>query len=407
MEYEVKRSTALVSGFLLLVTLLGVVVVILMKQADRGDDYTAKLIEEAENQEPKVFSIMYGDVSDGDAYAIAEPEEELGGRLHLTLVDSSKVTNLEEFIPHEMYELSVAEESVPRLLQEFTGVGLTTNVRESDGSLVLSALMPVVTTEEFNVNSVYHPEIALLRNGEFKQLSATTTHETVDILRKRTPRIANTSDRVIYSAQVSRYKGEELDLASPILPFDRWKVYLTDTDGTDAFVTSGAHAVWSRDDRFIFFLREDGLYVKRMDVEEGVENRIITPTDEYSGFQYDSHMQIDETGTYLFINDETSNLYDASSKVLIYRIEYSDSGLPSATLVSELATENGRLYWPVVSPGGRYLAAYAVDSLSTGRFLDRENKRVLVYDLKERKVVREFSLEDYLVHYTILSDWVR
>lgn len=363
------------------------------------------------NQRPLQFSINV-DSEIGEAsifYEAKNTEEELGGRIHMTLVDVNAYPQQQgELAALQMYEYVPGTSTKPTPIPDINSIAFMSDRRTADNMTVFGSFAPLFkldSTADLNTDRVlatHSPQIFVKHEGDAQQISTTTALPSGEqIARKRTPKIAHNSDRVVYSAQTNNPDGS----MRGVYPLNTWHILQTDTETReDTYVTSGAHAVWSSDDEYIFFVRADGIYAKKMTSEDGLEGRIIPAPNEFDGLRYDTQLQISNDGNYLIFNYLTyaNNGTKVDAFVEIHEIGQSQtSELPETELVYKLHIENGMVFWPVLSPEGRYMTLQLAESTNPNAFTV-ESQRIAVFDIVSGEIVEEISFDgfDFLSAFT-------
>lgn len=406
-----KRTTSYIFGIvlLLILTLLGALIAHLYIQ----DIMTGDMDAQTENRESETREFLVEPALIEQTYEPQNNEEALDGVIHMTLTSTSETSDRpSKLLPLQIYEYrpGSSTKNVQRT-SDLNYIAYTPDRRSSDGALVFGSLSPLIPSdipatdlEISNVLATRTPQIYIKSGTEIEQISTTTeTPSGNTIVRKRTPKIANTSNEVVYSAQAIEGGGQ----LPSVYPLDTWSIFKTNADTKkDEFVTSGAHAVWSQDDTHIFFVRSDGIYAKKTGVEVGAESRVISVPDGLENFRYDTQLQISADGNYLVFNHLNHRLENRQVGMLvsIYKLNYSEGFFPEAVLAHQIHIENGMVFWPILSPEGRYLILQVSEStdLDTVTF---KRPRVSLFDARTGREIEEIALEGFDFHNTYVTSW--
>ena len=145
------------------------------------------------------------------------------------------------------------------------------------------------------------------------------------------------------------------------LPEDQ-KIYITDLDGNERFLTNGAHPMFLPGDKFVLVLKNDGLYM--VSVENGVSSVVIKGGSAFT------------TMKLAFSKNRNMLVWtNFPNEVLIFKLSWdSSSGYLNHFLYKKILAG---AFWAVFSPDGRYLA---IQEAKNGNPPARA--RIVVYDLK-------------------------
>ena len=164
-----------------------------------------------------------------------------------------------------------------------------------------------------------------------------------------------------------------------------WKVYITDLDGREFFISNGIYPKWSPNGGYVLFMKNDGLYVHDINRREG-GNKVWNTDDGlmYTGMKLD----VSPDGKMIALSN-----VDKGKVVLIEVLSWYPFGLEMKEEISSYS------FWPTFSSDSSYLAIQEVDGLNL------LNPRLVVYDLDtlEREVV--LNLRGYIQEAMFISDW--
>lgn len=350
-------------------------------------------------------------------YEAANSAEQLTGTLHLTLLNSAEFEDDPQvpgaLLPLSLFQYRFAGGPLEKVAD--TEFHDTLSVREVDRAVAYVAPVPKVSYRDFPGYDALVPGVYFERGTGVtvfseKQLPAGY------IVDKRNPRIANTTDAVVYAGQLN----ETAYFPLPVTPPGNWHAFIADPGtGAERVLTHGTHPVFTADDQYVLVGREEGIYAVEVaaalehpyvpatepselpaaEVTEARSGTLLIPAGEIP-LQYGNQFQLSENGRYLSVNFFNPRTSDGAPhhRVEVYEI-FTSSSQPSAAKVAEVQFRNSMVFWPTLSPEGRYLAVQVADGA------ERENPRVEVYDLTTGGIAAQISLSEFNFDYAFLTDW--
>lgn len=289
-------------------------------------------------------------------------DEGPGGNLHLTLI------GFEADARASLYQLDPQSQKLT-LTKGDANYNLTESVSRTQD---LKAYMSVVS--ENLIEGISMPQL-YVQKGNSAPLQITTSQT----YQKRLPRLNSLGDRIAFMAQADK---SELSMSL----YD-WSVYVTDFDGNETNVGTGAYPHWLPDGVSLLVLRSDGLHL--IDTETNTQTKVWSTV-----------------GGDVLLNTKIS-LADDGSKIAW---SAPDLGTVSIIEVTSWGPFEGRLthtinthaFWSAFSPGGDKLALQAVDwdTLRTD-----PKPRVEMYDLETKQQMVLFDLKDFDQTEMYITDW--
>lgn len=219
------------------------------------------------------------------------------------------------------------------------------------------------------------------------------------IINRHLPRWSNNGNYYLYSGQEENI-GDVDDIGS-------WKIYVGDiASGEPRYFADGYGAVWVLDDQYIMYMTEEGLVSKRFepgtsDYSRITENVLI---QDPSGLRFSraNQLGVGLDGEYLAVSFPSAR-ESGESRVGIYRIAEVD-GLVQIHLASFVVLRNELPFWPLFSPGGRYLSLQ-IKRLDTESIALLGETAIVIYDLLEREFIQQVGLDTFHFDYLFNTDW--
>jgi Tol biopolymer transport system component len=295
--------------------------------------------------------------------------EELDGRIYLSLVP-----NQEGFF-QRIYYYDFQTEELHRFEGEFN----------SDQSPITHMITSVFSPNRDKiafVGSRFDDQIAnqvYLVNPDGSDVEPITNSASV----KRNPDWSPDGNRLVFEV-VPEGVGPDT-----ILP-EEWKIYLTDLEGNEVFVTNGLFPKFSPDGTKLLILKNDGLNLYDLQDPTFSSRELLVPISEgfSSGVMKLGLSNDRQMFAWTFPNER--NVY-------VYRIH--SWGLeeepPSAALVTTLTS---RAFWPVFSPDNQYLALEEIET-------SFERPALVVYKIATGERIKLYDLSNFYQESMWLNEW--
>ncbi|MEK7178915.1 MAG: hypothetical protein AAB727_01525 [Patescibacteria group bacterium] len=176
-----------------------------------------------------------------------------------------------------------------------------------------------------------------------------------------------------------------------------WGIYVTDLNGNERRVTSGAYPHWSPAGDALIFLRDDGLYVYNFLSKRNI--KVYSLSEEH--VKINTKLGVSGDGSLLALSNPNT------ADVSVFKIiSWNPFQMQLIKRLSE-RTPDGSVtdfYWPVFSPDNRYLALQATERDVASRAFPK-NPRIVVYELSDFKQKVIGSLGGFNFDLAFTTDW--
>lgn len=201
---------------------------------------------------------------------------------------------------------------------------------------------------------------------------------------KRNPKISPDGKKIAFAATVADYVDSD--------GFDpqKWNIVVYDIASEDFdIVANGMMPMWGPESRYLLFFNENG--VNLFDETKSSIKSVIGINGEYGG---QIKVNVSNSGWRLAWTTPSTG------ELILYDISSYD---PFSAVISKRVSVSSDtdLYWPVFSPGDRYIAVQAAD----GERNDLSNQRLLVYDVVDDAFSEIRSLKEFDFLRLFTDDW--
>ncbi len=323
--------------------------------------------------------------SSNDGYVPQNSAETLSGGVYMTLTNE-----LDQHGDPQLYRYDVGTDTIQETLPQAHDRSPFTAHHSSSGEVVFAG--------EVHGGGHYDTGIYGFIDGDIRLLVEPSAHKAGHrYAESRGPQLNSDGTMVVYQALAY----DDVGIYSQLLrEVDRWGIYAGLTDRQNAeplLLTNGAHPQWARDDQYIVYVAASGIYA--YDIAKTTDQLLVTPSSEEQNFGYNTQISLSEDKNHMVINRFVYEGDTPVSLLEVYRLVYGNESL-SAERVYQMRFVDSSLFWPVLSPEGRYLAVQQYETLS------RRLPRVLLIDLVDSEILREVSLEGYDVNAAFIDGWL-
>lgn len=168
---------------------------------------------------------------------------------------------------------------------------------------------------------------------------------------------------------------------------DDWSVYVTDLEGREKRLGSGAYPQWSPDSKKLIFLRSDGLHL--YDLEKRTEAKVWGMTNGPAVLRMG--IDVSRDGSLLAWSAPKDH------KVFLAKI----SSWDQFQIEIYKTIDNIFAFWPIFSPDSRYLAMIIGDENGKSVL----NPYAAICHIEDLKVQKVLDLSDYFTSSMTLTDW--
>ena len=173
-----------------------------------------------------------------------------------------------------------------------------------------------------------------------------------------------------------------------------WEIRVIDLNSRkEQVVVNGIRPMWSPDGEQILYVREDGLYRYRFDVDSS--EKVWDVADDGNGISVVSKFGLSPNGRFLAWTTPDLNLI-TMFEIISWEPFVMDE-------IGRIQSEKSQYYWPVFSPDSRFYVVQAADWKGGEQ---PENARLEIRETKGREVLRTFSLEEYDFLRAFTNDWI-
>lgn len=238
--------------------------------------------------------------------------------------------------------------------------------------------------------------------NEFSQIKGST--QIAGSASLRLPRVSPDGQSYLFTAQTWE-NGEGPTDYLDINSYDIYVGSLINPDEPSKLFANGYGAQFVLGGSYIVYVKSDGVYAKKHIVDETqTENEEIPITFEYLPHSLRNQIGVSPDGQYIavaypIIPDQ------GDSSIDIYKLNFDGSELatPGALFVHRITLENNAIpFWPIFSPGGRYISFQRSEQTSANTF----DNSLVIYDLVEKKLVRTFDFNAFDFQMSFNTDWV-
>ncbi len=222
--------------------------------------------------------------------------------------------------------------------------------------------------------------------------------ENYEVINRRLPKWSSDGAKIIYVGQIrdkSSSNNVELD------DVEAWHVFMLDVASrTSRPFAQGFNANWALDGQSVLYMKSDGVYQKEaIATEESRETRVIPSGNR--PFRFFNQVGVSKNGAYLAVSYPQYN-DQGRSWVDIYRLSLQDGDVV-AEFTEQIYLDGADAFWPVFSPGGRYLALQA----SYGNVADGITANyIVIFDFISNRYIARYPLNDFEFLYTFTNDWI-
>jgi len=385
---------------------VGVIIFLLFAIVYLGFTFLKDSISLTEKLIPKEETVTRETVTEPSLYneylANIDRSEELAGSILVTTVakDANEPIMIEgkTYPGWQSYIYDVTTNTIdPFTVANDFGYPIYLASKDGNSGQYIFISKPALANEE-GVN-IYNPSLFVSDGLVTTELTATEQAETNMFYRARLPQLSDDGKKFVYTIQTWSADGEAPDFND----INTWQIMIGDLESSTVtpFVY-GYGGQWSESElgQFVVYLHQQGVKAKRyVEGDDHSTEKEITLVSEPNQYRMGNQISVSEDGKYLMVSYPV-NPSRGNSSVDIYKLSLDKNDELTASLMHRIALVRGDSgFWPIMSPGGRYVSMQVLSSSVEGNSLQ-------VYDMVTQEFVQKILFNDFDFESSFNTDWV-